>query len=551
MTSERRRGRPLLAMLTHLALISAGAATIALWATRTPDPVQTGPAPRFIEVSETAGLDHVYDGEFPFFVGGGVAVFDCDADRLPDVYLAGGSRPAALYRNASLVGGDLRFAAVHQASTDLTSVTGAYPIEIDRDGILDLVVLRYGENVVLRGTGDCRFERANERWSIDGGDDWTVGFSATWEDGASLPTLAFGNYLELDDAGNRTGNCTDNVLMRPDGRDGYGPAVPLRPGWCTLSMLFSDWSRTGRHDLRVSNDRQYYRDGGEQLWRIEPNAPARLYTEADGWAPLQIFGMGIASRDVTGDGMPEVFLTSMGDNKLQTHDPDLAGPVYTDIALEAGVTAHRPYTGGDALPSTAWHAQFDDVNNDGVLDLYVAKGNVDAMVEAARYDPSNLLLGAGDGTFTEAAEAAGIVRFARTRGAALADFNLDGLLDLIEVNRREPATLWLNLGAGTDRPMPMGNWLAIGLRQDGANTGAVGAWIEVRIDDRVITKEVTVGGGHASGQAGFHHFGLGSAGEVELQVRWPDGEVTPWQPVAANQHVMLHRAVGEVRSLSG
>jgi enediyne biosynthesis protein E4 len=69
-----------------------------------------------------------------------------------------------------------------------------------------------------------------------------------------------------------------------------------------LSMLFSDWSRSGQRDLRMTNDRHYYRDGGDQLWRIAPGEPPRLYTEADGWRALRIWGMGIASEDVTGDG---------------------------------------------------------------------------------------------------------------------------------------------------------------------------------------------------------------------------------------------------------
>ena len=88
--------------------------------------------------------------------------------------------------------------------------------------------------------------------------------------------------------------------------------------------------------------------------------------------------MGIASQDVTGDGLPEVFLTSQGDNKLQTLAAGTERPEYRDIALRLGVTAQRPYTGGDILPSTAWHPEFADVNNDGVSDLLVTKGNVDA-----------------------------------------------------------------------------------------------------------------------------------------------------------------------------
>ena len=118
--------------------------------------------PHFVDDTAASGIDHRYDGEFQFFVGGGVATFDCDDDGLPDLYLAGGSEPAALYHNESTPAGPLRFTPVASATTDLTGVTGAYPIDIDGDSHVDLAVLRVGEDVVLRGHGDCEFERANE-----------------------------------------------------------------------------------------------------------------------------------------------------------------------------------------------------------------------------------------------------------------------------------------------------------------------------------------------------------------------------------------------------
>ena len=141
--------------------------------------------------------------------------------------------------------------------------------------------------------------------------------------------------------------------------------MTLSPGHCTLSILFSDWDGSGRRDLRVTNDRQYYLDGQDQLWRVAPGEAPREYTADDGWVSMQIWGMGIASQDLTGDGLPEVFLTSQGDNKLQTLLTGPDQPTYRDIALRRGVTAAQPYTGGDHLPSTAWHPEFADVNADG------------------------------------------------------------------------------------------------------------------------------------------------------------------------------------------
>jgi len=332
-------------------------------------------APRYVEETATAGVDHVYGGGFEYATGGGVSAFDCNGDGKPDLYLAGGSGAAALYRNDSPIGGALRFTRIRDAVTDLAGATGAYPIDIDGDGTTDLVVLRNGENVLLRGLGGCRFERANERWGFDGGSSITTAFSAMWEGSAGLPTLAFGRYT--DPASNNPHHlCFDNELVRPSPTGAtFGRPVPLRPGWCALSMLFSDWSRSGRMDLRVSNDKQYYlpTDGEEQLWRISPGAAPSLYTADDGWVNLQVNGMGIASYDLTGDGYPEIYLTSQADNRLQTLAADPSRPTYRDIALRRGANSAQPFTGGDLRPSTAWHDEFADVNNDGLVDLFVSK----------------------------------------------------------------------------------------------------------------------------------------------------------------------------------
>jgi hypothetical protein len=484
--------------------------------------------PVLVDETAAAGVTHVYDGEFPFFVGGGVATFDCSGDGMPDLFLAGGSNPASLLVNAGEPGGPLRFGRKDSPVTGLTAVTGAYPLEIDGDGTTDLVVLRRGRDAVLRGLGNCAFEDMTESLGLDPDDDWTTAFSATWEEGAALPTLAFGNYLVPD-----TYDCADSRLVRPAGNR-YGQPVAL-PGHCTLSALFSDWNRDGGVDLRMSNDRNYDRDAREQLWRVRPGEAPREYAAADGWRDLTIWGMGIASHDITGDGRPEVYLTSQADNKLQTLEEGATGPSYADIALERGVTAQRPYEGDGVLPSTAWHPEFDDVNNDGAIDLFVAKGNVEAQVDYAAFDPNNLLLGRGDGTFTERGGQAGIANGARSRGAAVVDLNLDGLLDLVVVNRRVPVELRRNIGSGTaEAPRSPGRWVAVRVSQPAPNTGAVGAWVEIRTGKTTITREVTVGGGHASGESGWIHFGLGAAESAEVRVAFPGSSPGPWMPLTVD-----------------
>ncbi len=514
-----------------------------------PSTEPSSPPPRFVDDTATSGVEHVYDGEFDFFVGGGVAVFDCDDDGRAELFFAGGSDSAALYRNESAVGGALRFSRVASPVTDLSAVTGAYPLDVDSDERMDLVVLRNGADVVLRGLGDCRFGAANEEFGLEPGDDWTAAFSATWEGANVLPTLAFGNYLIRD-----TDDCDVSQLVRPttSGPGRYGPPIALAPGYCALSALFSDWGRTGQRDLRLSNDRHYYTDGTEQLWQIAPNGPPRLFGEADGWRPLQVWGMGLASRDLTGDGLPEVFITSQGDNKLQTLEAGVDEPTYRDIALRRGVTLQRPFVGGDVLPSTAWHPEFADVNNDGYVDLFVSKGNVEAQPDHAMRDPSNLLIGQPDGTFVEGSEAAGIVGYDRARGAAVVDLNLDGLLDLVVVHRRADAKIWRNVGAGSaDSPRSLGHWIAVRLHQPPPNVDAIGAWVEVRVGDRTETREVTIGGGHAGGQVGWLHAGLGGSERAEVRVQWPGGEIGPWLEVDADTFVTIDRGDTEAQPWRG
>ncbi len=484
--------------------------------------------PLFLDRAPSLPVAHVYSGGWEHFVGGGVAVFDCNGDAYPELFVAGGENPARLLLNTTPgPGADLAFALGDIPG--IKAATGAYPIDIDSDGHLDLAVLRVGPNLLLKGGPECAFTDTTSEWGFTFGDRWSTAFSATWEPGQDWPTLAIGNYVDRADPEGPFEACDANELHRPASTR-YGPAQLLEPGFCALSMLFSDWSRRGRADLRISNDRHYYVRGGyEQMWRPETG----FLGPEDGWNKVSIWGMGIASQDLTGDGHPEVMLTSMGDQLLQ-----YAGENgYETASYHVGATAHRPHLGDDGRPSTGWHAAFGDVDNDGLADIFIAKGNVDQMPGSAMHDPNNLLMAGPDGTYREAAGTAGIATTSRSRGAGLADLNADGLLDLVVVNRRAPLELWQNVTPSA------GHWVAIDARQPGPNTRAVGAWIELRdAAGRLRTQEITVGGGHASGSAVPLHFGLGDSPSARARVLWPDGTASPWQPVAMDKVTTISRA---------
>ena len=254
--------------------------------------------------------------------------------------------------------------------------------------------------------------------------------------------------------------------------------------------------------------------------------------------------MGIASHDLTGDGYPRSTSPARATNRLQALIDRAGQPAYGDIGLKRGVNAAPGRSpASDPLPSTAWHPEFDDVNNDGFIDLFVSKGTSTSSPTTPMRDPSNLLIGQADGTFVEGAEAAGIVDFDRGRGAALADLNLDGRLDLVEVNLARPRRLWRNIGVGAGvEAQPIGHWLGVRLRQPGPNRDAIGAWIEVA--GRRRDPAARADGRWRAWRRGARldrTSGSGRRSRPTCGSQWPDGEVGPWMAVRAGR-LRHHRA---------
>src|SRR5215471_4428048 len=101
--------------------------------------------PTFVDVTQAAGINSVYAGDWQYMVGGGVATFDCNDDGFPDMFLAGGEKPGTFYRNESKRGGELKFIA-EKSGLELDAVTGACPMHVDGDGVTDVVLLRVGQN---------------------------------------------------------------------------------------------------------------------------------------------------------------------------------------------------------------------------------------------------------------------------------------------------------------------------------------------------------------------------------------------------------------------
>ncbi len=208
----------------------------------------------------------------------------------------------------------------------------------------------------------------------------TAGPSASaprWEGAdATLPTLAFGDYLVTLDETRRARRPAPTASWSDPHRAARHTAShsPCDPVWCALSMLFSDWDRSGRRDLRVIERPPLLHATARSSYGGSGPASRRGSTRATTAGPAAALGHGHRQpgpdRRRLSRGLPDE------PGRQQAADPRRRSrsAVFEDIALRRGATAHRPFTGGESMPSTAWHPAFDDVNNDGFTDLYVTQG---------------------------------------------------------------------------------------------------------------------------------------------------------------------------------
>ena len=276
--------------------------------------------------------------------------------------------------------------------------------------------------------------------------------------------------------------------------------------------------------------------------------PPRPYTSSHGWVQMQIWGMGIASVDLTDDGFPEGVLDEPGSRSAPDADGGPTQPTYGDIGLKRGANAtrHMPATPRCHRPPGTPSSPTPTTTASSTCSLPGKRGRAGRLCDP---DPSNLLLGEPDGTFVEGAAGAGLREFDPGRGAAWRTSTWTAF----SISSRSSWGATLEFGATSGRAAPSirQRWATgsrcrrIGRREPGRHR-RMG---RERVGNVVQSREVTVGGGHASGELGWQHFGLGSAGEAQVRVHWPDGTIGRWQPVAANRFVIVERGRADTRVL--
>jgi hypothetical protein len=500
-------------------------------------------------------------------IGKGLAVLDFDGDGRLDLYFPQGRGPGAqdpsadgspdsrnvLYRNL----GQRRFERVPDAAgaDDDGYGFGALAFDADGDGDDDLLATSYGPNRLYRND-DGRFADVSDQSPdlVGPPEFWSTGAAAADVDGDGDLDVYLANYLEHDGpALEARGPCRFMGCLVPCGPLGLTPQADrfLRneggrfvdatddAGFGEVSdsfgfqPVFTDVDDDGDLDLYVTNDSRanslFLADGGG----ADSDGARGHFTEdglvvgaAVGRQGNLEAGMGVAAGDLSGDLLPEIYVTNFSNqfNSLYVNE-SVAGLPWFDERSEA-VGLGRP-----TWLLLSWGCQFVDADQDGWVDVVVANGHVYPQVDDCEPDqvvyrqPNSLFRRVpGDAlTFEDLGAAAG-APFARPgphRGSVAAELDGDGALDLVMTRLDEPPLLAFNESPGRGASLLV--TLEHRVADDAPWTLAVGARATVPMEGRVLTREVRRGGSFLCTEDPRLHFGLAEADVVSMDLRWPDG----------------------------
>jgi hypothetical protein len=442
---------------------------------------------RFVDVSAGSGADLAVRGQ-------GCVAADLNLDGWTDIYVTSATGASLLWNDGD---GTFTEGAADAGVPAYGWYTGAAVGDVNRDGWPDLFVAGYADLNNPNPTA-------------------TQGFPSTYRGVRDLLYLSRGRdasgHVRFDEVGRQAG--LENAIPE------HG-----------LGATFSDLDRDGDLDLFVANDLDPNRLYDQVPWPGGPAAdPAGLgfrFEELAARAGVADpnAGMGVATGDVNGDGILDLFVSNargQGHAMYRGEPVGPSDPSFTDVRDDLGV---------DLSGWTGWGASWGDLDLDSDPDLLVVSGDIPVHDLVADAEPivafGNLGAQGQPMTFTDLTSSVGLgaVGPVLARGAAAADFDNDGDLDLA-VNRLGGDLLLLeNDGAG-------GNWLEVSL--GGSQPGAVVT--VVLPDGRSLVREVHAGSSYLSSEDPRVHFGLGDADQVaELRIRWPDGSETIRVAVRAGQ----------------
>ncbi len=541
-------------------------------------------APWFIDVTESAGIDFVYDngmnGEHYFveIMGGGVALLDYDNDGLLDIYLVQGGalRPGLeytdrvksdrLYRNESYQENGqwvMRFRDVTAASgIDARGYgMGVAVGDYNNDGHVDIYVMNFGPNQLWKNNGDGTFTDVTDETGTQ---------DARWSVSGSFVDLYGNGYLDLmvvnyvDYAVETHQPCRSATTSKIDycSPSAYTPIsdslfenlgngqfrdISQSSGISKverhgLGVVAADFSGDGRIELYIANDgspNSHWIHQGDGVW-IDDAFMAGNAVNAGG---VMEAGMGVDAADYDRSGAEDIFITHMR-AETNTLYQNQGNGWFMDVTSQAGL-------GTPSLTATGFGTAWLDIDNDGWLDLVAANGAVvveEALANAGDpypyHQPNQLFRNLGNGRFSEVTDQAGQAMDASliSRGLAVGDLNNDGRADWVVVNINGPARVLLNQIENGH------HWVGFELfdqNNQRAITQAV-VWLLDEEGQHIQRRRARTDGSYASAQDPRVLFGLANESQpISIEIHWPDGSKERHHALSVDRYHRILQGSGE------
>jgi hypothetical protein len=529
---------------------------------------------QFTNVTAQAGIKFVhYPGNKGKAIirevfGPGVCVGDFDGDGWQDIYFVNGRdlygrgivARNALYHN----NGDGTFTDVtNQAGVPGTGYgLGCVWGDYDNDGSPDLYVTQFGRNVLYHNNGDGTFTDVTDKAGVAGVASGTMFHGAATffdYDRDGRLDLYVGGYVTLDKDSPRYCNIVDlgivsscppavykgspAILYHNNGdgtfTDVTSAAGIYQPEGKNLSVAAVDYDDDGWPDLFVANDGLFaylYHNQHDGTF-TEVGLPAGMALTGRG---KTMAAMCISLGDYDNDGRLDLYISDFQKSSDHIWHNEGNGS-FEEVSDLVGITipTHNVLSFGGG---------FFDYDNDGWLDLFIANGHVYPEVEQSAQKASfkqinSLFRNDGKGRFVEVTQSAGngFQRPYVGRGAAFADFDNDGYVDIVVANNGDPPLLLHNGGGAGNHFV---NFKLVGTQ---SNRDAMGARIRIRAGTLSQTREIYGGGSYFSQSDLRANFGLGPATRVEsVEISWPSGQKQTFKDVDANKFYRIEEGKSEL-----
>ncbi len=499
-------------------------------------------------------------------MGSGVATFDYDNDGLLDIFFVNGAPLADPTPKGTVPkksGPQDWNRLYHQKKDgtfeDVTEKAGLKGIgygmgvaagDYDNDGFEDLYVTAYGGNRLYHNNGNGTFTDVTDKSGTGGsttsGQMWST--SAAWVDldndgKLDLIVLRYvvWDFEDVWCGEHREGYrsyCHPDIfpaipaLVYHNDGDGHFTEVAQKIGMALpgkgLGLAINDFDRDGKIDVAVANDSMleflYHNKGNGNFEEV--GLTAEIAVDGDG---RTYAGMGIDFQDFDNDGLPDLVITNLANQKyaLYRNNGDGSFTYSTYVSGLAKMT----------LLHSGWGIHFLDYDNDGLKDLLISQGHdldtIELNYPQLRYkEPMLLARNTGKGAFVDVSKDSGAV-FQQpwvSRGLAVGDLDNDGRLDAVISTNGGPAHILHNETATSN------HWLILNLIGHKSNRDGIGAEIKVTTAHISQFETVSTAGSYLSSNDKRAHFGLGpDATATTIEIRWPSGVVQTLTDVKADQ----------------